>query len=186
VKSDELQAIALRNRRGSRFKPGDAVFQLEGVVVSKNKRAPSSMSAVEAFAILAPPIPFRALPADVLKSSAAKLYFVITHCRRNLDARINHDFSNEENKWYLTEKEFEKVLLSSGVDWMERTEFFEAYKKIDLNKSGSMHVAELSAVLQSADEVCRELLNETIDRGSLLRSITRIQCPLSLQLGALK
>ena len=188
VELETAEAFVGRARRGSRFKPGDAVFVKCGVLNpedsvelrERSKGSACSMASEEAFAILAPPIPFQNSRKEILKSSAAKLYFVITHCRRNLDLRINHEAA--EGKWYLTEKEFERILLTSGVDWMERTSIFETYRKVDLNQSGSIHVAELGAVLRGADEVCREILNEGMDLEAFITSILKYNGPLPLQL----
>ena len=127
------------------------------------------MEPVDAFALLAPPIPFKTTWAEIATSSAAKLYFVLTSCRRLLDERISSRpvQSLQERKWYLTEKEFEKLLLTSGVDWMVRDQVYNAYKKLDLNHSGFLHISELCATLQFAEEVCRAVINGQVDMEEL-------------------
>ena len=188
VDSEASKAFVTRKKRGSRFTNKDAVFSIGGVVHRGRSRssvkvdevlkipAPliASLTPEEAFGLLAPPIDFRPNWSDVISSSAAKLYFVLSHCRRTLDSRMSED-SDSESRWYLTEKEFEKLLFSSGVDWMERPQIFQTYKELDLNKSGCLHVSELCAVLQAAEEICKDILNGLCDPTELKAELTRLR-----------
>ena len=194
VNDESAKAVAIRHKRGSRFRNKDAVFAIGGVVQNARSRSslrlsevviqtPSlmSMSAEKAFAILAPPIAFKSAWKEILNSSAAKLYFVLTHSRRFLDKRINADdeLDTDDRRWYLTEKEFEKVMLSSGMDWMERPQLSETHKKLDLNKSGFLHVSELCAVFQSAEEICRDILNGLVDLDDLRKDLVSYRNEIS-------
>jgi hypothetical protein len=134
----------------------------------------ASLTPEEAFGLLSPPINYRSAWKDALSSSAAKLYFVLSHCRRTLDNRMNED-PDVDSRWYLTEKEFEKLLFSSGVDWMERPQIFQTYKELDLNKSGCLHVSELCAVLQAAEEVCKDILNGLCDPQELRSELIKLK-----------
>lgn len=131
------------------------------------------MSPEKAFAILAPPIIFnKSTWQELIRSSAAKLYYVLTHARRVLETRIASESSEE--KWYLKIKEFEHLLLSAGVDWIERATVPLIHRNLDLNKSGFLHISELCAVFQSAEEICRDILNGQIDLRELKKDIAEI------------
>jgi hypothetical protein len=182
VLDDETgKARLIRRKRGSRFHNKDAVFAVGGVVHRPKSRSsikiadipklpPSvtSMTPENAFAILAPPMSCKKGWVAIVTSSAAKLYFVLSSCRRILDQRINGRIRvPEEEKWYLTDKEFERLIIQSGVDWMTRDQVWHTYKQLDLNKSGSLHISELFSVLHSAVEICRDILNGQMDLVSL-------------------
>ena len=194
VNEESAKAVAVRHKRGSRFRNKDAVFAIGGVAQKSRSRSSlrlseivietgslASMSAEKAFSILAPPIGFKASWQDKIMSSAAKLYFVLTSSRRILDRRINSggDSRLGERTWYLTDKEFEKVMLSSGMDWMERPQLFETHRKLDLNQSGSLHISELCAVFQSAEEICRDVLHGLVDLEDLRKDLLAFRGEMS-------
>lgn len=141
---EQVEAVDARRKRGSVFESSDSVFKLGGVEMASNS-VPSIMTPERAFSILAPP-------------SAGKLYFVLSSCRRKLDHRILTN--SMDSKWYLTHREFEKLLFTCGVDWMERAQMDDTYNKFDLNQSGSLHVSELCAVFQRAELLCRQILSK--------------------------
>ena len=166
LKKEVDRAISVRAKRGSRFRNKDAVFSMGGLIHRSESRIDdrddSRLSPDRAFAILAPSISFKSKLKDILTSSAAKLYFVLLSARRTLDSRLKSD--QDDKKWYLKPKEFEKLMLVSGTDWMTGEHMLTVYNLLDLNKSGFLHLAELCAVFQHAFEVCRDILNGgTID-----------------------
>lgn len=182
VETEASKAFQVRRRRGSRFTNKDAVFAIGGIVHKMQSRsslivndlAPSSaMTSQEAFGILAPPISFKSNWGDIVRSSAAKLYFVLTHCRRLWDHRMNEQ-ADGETKWYLSQKEFEKLLISSGVDWMDRSQIFQTYAELDLNKSGFLHVSELCSTFESAEEMCRDILHGLCEISDLRKQLLEI------------
>ena len=187
VESEASKAFLVRRKRGSRFTNKDAVFAIGGIVHRARSRSsimideapsitvsPCALTPEESFGILAPPIPFKKKWPNIVRSSAAKLYFVLTHCKRILDERMKEEIETE-SKWYLTSKEFEKLLFTAGLDWMERPQIFKTYSELDVNKSGYLHVSELCSALESAEELCKDILYGLCDLEELQRDLLEIK-----------
>lgn len=125
--AEQVNAIEVRKKRGSQFQNEHGMM---------TAGATSVASSTVAFSILAPPIAFKSRWRDVATSSAAKLYFVMSSCRRKLECRIESYKSSDELadfKWYLSPKEFEKLLLTCGVDWMERDQMESTYTQVRMD-----------------------------------------------------
>lgn len=162
--AESKQVTAVRHRRGS---------GLGSVHDSTAEIAPE-----QAFALLAPPIPFQKTQYDVIGCSAGKLYFALVSCRRHLKARLTGPAPPiDEYLWYLTEKETERMLVSCGVDWMSQDQIRETHRRMDLNKSGSVNVIEVGKFFDAAISLCREIVNGGAELGGLLRYL--LSCPVT-------
>ena len=164
----EAESVAVRSKRGSVFLSQDSVLSLGGVCIGGVGKS------THGFALLAPPVRLNS-SLSIVVQSAAKLHFVLSSSRRILDRRIQYSEKSAEPKWYLNPREFEKLFLTCGVDWMDRPQFDATYRQLDLNQSGALHLSELFAVCMGADAICREIINGQANLAALTAELRQCQ-----------
>ncbi|KAF4749935.1 hypothetical protein FOZ62_022896, partial [Perkinsus olseni] len=186
----EVQQEAARRKHGSTVQGALTDIRAGAFVArrpSYNPHVTSSpiMGSCAAFAALAPAVfssnP-RATQSELLIASAVKLHYVLRGIKRQIGKRRQQLIgvvapqedkpdaihSEQEKLWYVSYAAFCHMLYTSGVSWMTTEQMRGAFKGVDLNRSGAVHLTELAQVIAATDHDCKQLLNGSVPADEFL------------------
>ncbi|EER20169.1 hypothetical protein Pmar_PMAR002736 [Perkinsus marinus ATCC 50983] len=63
------------------------------------------------------------------------------------------------------------MLYTSGVNWMTMEQMKGAFRGVDLNQSGGLHLTELAQAIAATDHDCKQLLKGTIPPDEFLERV---------------
>ncbi|KAF4738408.1 hypothetical protein FOZ63_010148, partial [Perkinsus olseni] len=187
----EVQQEAARRKHGSTVQGGLTDIRAGAFVArrpSYNPHVTSSpiMGSCAAFAALAPAVfssNKKATQSELLIASAVKLHYVLRGIKRQIGKRRQQligvvapredkpqaiHSEQEKHVWYVSYAAFCHMLYTSGVSWMTTEQMRGAFKGVDLNQSGAVHVTELAQVIAATDHDCKQLLNGSVPADEFL------------------
>ncbi|KAF4656824.1 hypothetical protein FOL47_008729 [Perkinsus chesapeaki] len=127
---------------------------------------------------------------DLLVASAVKLHYVLRGVKKQIEKRRrlligvldpgDSALKNSEGQctdrqklWYVSYADFCHMLHTSGVNWLTKEQMRGAFKGVDLNNSGGLHLTELTQVIAVTDHDCKQILKGVVCGEEFLEEVLR-------------